>query len=159
MATASSACALGEDDPATTAAAWRLLETGDTLSISQVESVGMRMLLRRARELAELQSQGGRALGSIEHPAQLLSLWKPGAYNKEHEQAHFDARFAARERPSYPDPSMAAVRSHVRPGPVGRPAVILSGSARLSSSQRRGRVHKEAFASVCLGRPQVRARL
>jgi DNA polymerase III alpha subunit len=48
-------------------------------------------------------------LGSIEQLAQLLSLWKPGAYNKEHEQAHFDARFAARERPSYPDPSMAAV--------------------------------------------------
>jgi hypothetical protein len=61
------------------------LEAGDTLSISQVESVGMRMLLRRARELAELQSQGGRAFETIEDLAQLLSLWKPGAYNKERE--------------------------------------------------------------------------
>src|ERR1700676_4659068 len=109
MATARALPVKLEEDAATTAAAWRLLEAGDTLSISQVESVGMRMLLRRARELAELQSQGGRAFETIEDLAQLLSLWKPGAYNKEREQAYFDARFAARERPSYPHPAMAAV--------------------------------------------------
>jgi len=39
------------EDPATTAAAWRLLEAGDTLSISQVKGVGVRMLLKRAHEL------------------------------------------------------------------------------------------------------------
>src|SRR4030088_3516099 len=88
---------------------WRLLEAGDTLSISQVEGVAVRMLLRRAHELAELQSQGGRALESIEDLAQVLALWKPGAYNKDREQAYFDARFAARERPAYPHPDMATV--------------------------------------------------
>jgi hypothetical protein len=56
MATASTRPSSVEDDRATGAAAWRLLEAGDTLSISQVEGVGLRMLLRRARELAELQS-------------------------------------------------------------------------------------------------------
>src|SRR5438876_2808511 len=98
-----------ENDPATTAAAWRLLEAGDTLSISQVEGVAVRMLLRRAHELAELQSQGGRALDRVEDLAQLLALWKPGAYNKDREQAYFDARFAARERPAYAHPDMASV--------------------------------------------------
>src|SRR6266704_933462 len=91
------------------AAAWRLLEAGDTLSISQVEGVAVRMLLRRAHELAELQSQGGRALDRVEDLAQLLALWKPGAYNKDREQAYFDARFVARERPAYPHPDMASV--------------------------------------------------
>ncbi len=33
------------------AAAWRLLEAGDTVCISQVESVSFRMLLKRAHEL------------------------------------------------------------------------------------------------------------
>jgi hypothetical protein len=36
-------------EPATAAAAWRLLEAGDTLCIGQVESLGMRQLMRRAR--------------------------------------------------------------------------------------------------------------
>jgi DNA polymerase III alpha subunit len=92
MATATTFTGDIENDPATTAAAWRLLEAGDTLSISQVEGVAVRMLLRRAHELAELQSQGGRALESIEDLAQLLALWKPGAYNEDREQAFFDAR-------------------------------------------------------------------
>src|SRR6185295_6924290 len=98
-----------EDDADTVAAAWRLLEAGDTLAISQVESVGIRMLFRRARELAELQSPTGRALQSIEDLAQLLALWKPGAYNKEREEAYFAARYAARQRPTYPHPAMATV--------------------------------------------------
>jgi DNA polymerase-3 subunit alpha len=97
------------EDPATLAAAWRLLEAGDTLCISQVESVGFRTLLKRAHELANLQSQGEQALHSIEDLAQLLALWKPGAYSKDREQQYFDARFAARTRPAYPHPSMAAV--------------------------------------------------
>jgi len=112
MATSSSASASAidaEDDPATVAAAWRLLEAGDTLGISQVESVGFRMLLKRAHELASLHSKGERALESIEDLAQLLALWKPGTYSKEREEAYFDARFAARARPAYPHPSMAAV--------------------------------------------------
>jgi Bacterial DNA polymerase III alpha subunit finger domain len=98
-----------EPDEATAAAAWRLLEAGDTLGISQVESVGFRMLLKRAHDLAELQSEHGQALRSVEDLAQLLSLWKPGVYSKEREEAYFDVRFAARERPSYRHPAMAAV--------------------------------------------------
>ena len=98
-----------ESDESTQAAALRLLEAGDSLGISQVESVGFRMLLRRAHDLAELQSQHGQALRSVEDLAQLLALWKPGVYSKEREEAYFDARFAARERPSYPHPAMATV--------------------------------------------------
>ncbi len=71
----------------TQAAAWRLLEAGDTLGISRVESTGFRMLLKRAKDLAELQSQHGHALRSIEDLAQLLALWKPGVYSKEAEEA------------------------------------------------------------------------
>jgi DNA polymerase-3 subunit alpha len=93
----------------TVAAAWRLLEAGDTLCITQVESVGFRMLLKRAHELVHMQSQRERALESIEDLAQLLALWKPGAYRKEREEDYFDARFAARTRPTYPHPAMATV--------------------------------------------------
>jgi hypothetical protein len=100
-----------ETDPdlATVAAAWRLLEAGDTLCISQVESVGFRMLLKRAHELVDVQSNRQRALTSIEDLAQLLALWKPGAYTKDREEGYFDARIAARTRPTYPHPSMAGV--------------------------------------------------
>ncbi len=98
-----------EPDEATQAAAWRLLEAGDTLGISQVESTGFRMLLKRAKDVAELQSQHGQALRSIEDLAQLLALWKPGVYRKEAEEAYFDARFAARERPTYAHPALAKV--------------------------------------------------
>src|SRR5207247_658116 len=75
-----------EPDEATQAAAWRLLEAGDTLGISQVESTGIRMLLKRAKDLAEMQSQHGQALRSVEDLAQLLALWKPGVYSKEAEE-------------------------------------------------------------------------
>ena len=94
-------------DEATQAAAWRLLEVGDTLGISQVKSVGFRMLLKRARELADFHSKDGLALRSIEDLAQLLALWKPGVYSKDREETYFDARFVARDRPSYPHPAMA----------------------------------------------------
>jgi hypothetical protein len=90
-----------DQDADTVAAAWRLLEAGDTLCISQVESVGFRMLLRRAHDLVDLQShERERALESIEDLAQLLALWKPGANGKEREEAYFDQRYApARGRP------------------------------------------------------------
>jgi DNA polymerase III alpha subunit len=86
-----------------------LLEAGDTLGISQVESTGFRMLLKPAKDLSELQSQHGQALRSVEDLAQLLALWKPGVYSTEAEEAYFDARFAARERPTYAHPYMAKV--------------------------------------------------
>jgi DNA polymerase-3 subunit alpha len=98
-----------EPDAETVAAAWRLLGAGDTLGIAQVETVGSRMLLKRSYELAELQGTDGRALRSIEDLAQLLALSKPGVYNKDREQAYFDARFADRNRPTYAHPAIAAV--------------------------------------------------
>jgi hypothetical protein len=48
-------------------------------------------------------------LRSVYDLAQLLALWKPGVYTKDAEEAYFDARFAARERPTYAYPSMAKV--------------------------------------------------
>jgi Bacterial DNA polymerase III alpha subunit finger domain len=105
-----------EPDESMQAAAWCLLEAGDTLGISQVEGVVVefRMVLRRARELAKMQSLHGQALGSIEDLAQLLALWKPGVYSNEREEACFLKRFAERERPSYAHPAMATVldRTH-----------------------------------------------
>src|ERR1700730_16507804 len=103
-----SAGAQSTRDEATAAAAWRLLEAGDTLTIGQVETLGLRLLLRRARELHGLQAPGGHALESIEQLAQLLALWRPGAHAKERESAYFDARFA-REPSRYAHPSMAQV--------------------------------------------------
>jgi hypothetical protein len=67
------------------------------------------MLMKRARELAELQSQHGQALRSVEDLAQLLAMWKPGVYTKEREEVYLDSRYAARERQAYPHPAMAAV--------------------------------------------------
>ena len=96
------------DEP-TQAAAWRLLEAGDTLGISQVESLGFRMLLKRAREAAEVQSRHAGCLRSLEDLAQLLALWKPGVYTREVEEAYFFQRFAARERPTYPHPAMGRI--------------------------------------------------
>jgi DNA polymerase III alpha subunit len=117
MATTTDASPDIHEDPATVTAAWRLLEAGDTLCISQAETVGFRMLLKRAHELVDMQSQRELALESIEDLAQLLALWKPGAYGKEREEAYFDARYAARSRPTYPHPSMAAVLDQT-PGQV-----------------------------------------
>ncbi len=96
-------------DDATQAAAWRLLEAGDTLGISQVESLGIRMLLKHAHQLADFHSSDGRGLRSVEDLAQLLALWKPGVYRKEREESYLNARFVARERPGYPHPAMAPV--------------------------------------------------
>jgi DNA polymerase III alpha subunit len=136
MATSTNAADIGQD-PATVTAAWRLLEAGDTLCISQAETVGFRMLLKRAHELVDMQSNCERALESIEDLAQLLALWKPGAYGKEREEAYFDARFAARSRPSYPHPSMAAVLDSTS-GQVFT-ATSWSNSSNSSASTTRGR--------------------
>jgi DNA polymerase-3 subunit alpha len=95
-------------DAATAAAAWRLLEAGDTLCLSQVETLGMRLLLRRARDAYGEGPHAGSALQKLEDLAQLLALWRPGAYGPEREQAYFAVRFGG-ERPTYPHPAMARV--------------------------------------------------
>jgi len=98
----------GGVEPDTAAAAWRLLEAGDTLCIAQVESLGMRQLFRRARELRDQHGVEGSVLERLEDLAQLLALWRPGAWGKEREQAYLEARFAG-VRPSYLHPSMSRV--------------------------------------------------
>jgi DNA polymerase-3 subunit alpha len=102
------AAGYGPPDPDTRAAAWRLLEAGDTLCIPQVETLGMRLLLRRARELHQAHAASGHALDNLEDLAQLLALWRPGAYSQAREDAYFAARFG-RSRPAYPHPSVASV--------------------------------------------------
>jgi DNA polymerase-3 subunit alpha len=109
MATSGIAADQAEPDAATQAAAWRLLEAGDTLGISQVETVGFRMLLKHAHELAEAQPRSGPALRSIEDLAQLLALWKPGVYTRQREEAYFLNRFETTTRRTYAHPAMAAV--------------------------------------------------
>ena len=69
------AAARGGLEPATAAAAWRLLEAGDTLCIGQVESLGIRLLLRRARELRNQHETGHNVLERLEDLAQLLAHW------------------------------------------------------------------------------------
>ena len=44
----------------------------------------------------------------LEDLAQLLALWRPGAWGKEREQAYLEARFAG-VHPSYLEPSMSRV--------------------------------------------------
>jgi len=95
-------------DPETAAAAWRLLEAGDTLCIGQVESHGIRRLLLRAGEVRDEHGSSLAVLKSIEDLAQLLALWRPGAWGKQREQAYLEARFGG-VRPSYIHPSMARV--------------------------------------------------
>jgi hypothetical protein len=81
-------------------------KAGDTLCIGQVESLGIRLLLRRARELRNQHEAGHNVLERLEDLAQLLALWRPGAWGKQREQTYLDARFAG-VRPSYIHPSMA----------------------------------------------------
>ncbi len=71
--------------------AWRLLAAGDTRCISQVETPGMQAFLRRLREAAE--SSPAPPLSSLEDLAQLLALWRPGAFRNDREQAYLAARF------------------------------------------------------------------
>jgi Bacterial DNA polymerase III alpha subunit finger domain len=87
----------GGVDSETAGAAWRLLEAGDTLCIPQVESLGMRQLFRRARELRD-QHGDGSVLERLEDLAQLLALWRPGAWGKEREQAYLERRSQESDR-------------------------------------------------------------
>ena len=86
--------------------AWQLLAAGDTRCISQVETPGMQALLRRVREAAEGSPRP--ALASLEDLAQLLALWRPGAYAREREQAYLTARFGS-QRPAVLHPSLATI--------------------------------------------------
>ena len=86
--------------------AWQLLAAGDTRCISQVETPGMQGLLRRVRDAAEGSPRPG--LASLEDLAQLLALWRPGAYAREREQAYFTARFGS-QRPALLHPSLAPI--------------------------------------------------
>src|SRR5262249_54974298 len=84
--------------------AWKLLAAGDTRCISQVETPGMQALLRRVRDAAEGSPRP--SLTSLEDLAQLLALWRPGAYGKDREQAYLTARFGS-QRPALLHPSLA----------------------------------------------------
>jgi DNA polymerase III alpha subunit len=86
--------------------AWKLLAAGDTRCISQVETPGMQALLRRLRDAAE--SSPRPALTSLEDLAQLLALWRPGAYGKDREQAYLTALFGS-QRPALIHPSLAPI--------------------------------------------------
>jgi DNA polymerase-3 subunit alpha len=86
--------------------AWKLLAAGDTRCISHVETPGMQALLRRVRDAAESSSRP--ALTSLEDLAQLLALWRPGAYGKDREQAYLTARFGS-QRPALIHPSLAPI--------------------------------------------------
>jgi DNA polymerase-3 subunit alpha len=86
--------------------AWQLLAAGDTRCISQVETPGVQALLRRVREAAEGTAQP--ALASLEDLAQLLALWRPGAYAREREQAYLTARFGS-QRPAVLHPALGPI--------------------------------------------------
>jgi DNA polymerase III alpha subunit len=91
-------------------AAWRMLEAADSRCLSQVESPGFQALLRRVRE-ASREAQAplpGPAINSLEDLAQLLALWRPGAFSKTEEQAYLAARFGG-QRPTYFHPALGAV--------------------------------------------------
>ena len=85
--------------------AWKLLAAGDTRCISQVETPGMQAL-RRVRDAAE--GSPHLSLTSLEELAQLLALWRPGAYGKDREQAYLTARFGS-QRPALIHPSLAPI--------------------------------------------------
>jgi len=66
-----------------------MIEAADTRCLSQVESPGFQALLRRVRE-ASREAQvplPGPAINSLEDLAQLLALWRPGAFSKTEEQS------------------------------------------------------------------------
>src|SRR5207245_11193649 len=74
-------------------AAWRMLEAADTRCLSQVESPGFQALLRRVREGSREAPAPlpGPAINSLEDLAQLLALWRPGAFSNTEEQAYLAA--------------------------------------------------------------------
>jgi DNA polymerase III alpha subunit len=80
------------------------------LCIGQVESGGIRQLLRGAREVRDQHDTSMAVLSGVEDLAQLLALWRPGAWGKQREQAYLNARFGG-VHPSYVHPSVARVLS------------------------------------------------
>ena len=80
------------------------------MCIAQVESRGLRALIRRAAEVRDEHGSANSVLNDVEHLAQLLALWRPGAWGKQREQAYLEARFGG-GRPDYIHPSMAKVLS------------------------------------------------
>jgi hypothetical protein len=86
--------------------AWQLLAAGDTRCISQVETPGMQFMLRRVRDASAGSPRP--ALTSLEDLAQLLALWRPGAYGTDREQAYLTARFGS-QRPALLHPSLAPI--------------------------------------------------
>jgi DNA polymerase-3 subunit alpha len=106
MATAAAPHAADEPSDEIKQGAWHLLVAGDTRCISQVETPGMQAVLRRVREAAEGSARP--ALASLEDLAQLLALWRPGAYAKEREQAYLTARFGS-QPPAFLHPSLAPI--------------------------------------------------
>ena len=93
MATAAAPRATEEPSDEIKQGAWQLLAAGDTRCISQVETPGMQAVLRRVREAAKGSARP--PLASLEDLAQLLALWRPGAYGKDREQAYLTARFGS----------------------------------------------------------------
>jgi DNA polymerase-3 subunit alpha len=92
----------------TVQAAWRMIEAADTRCIAQVESPGFQALLRRVRDASRDRSTTSPAIGSVEHLAQLLALWRPGAGGPESEEAYLAARFGG-QRPAYFHRALAGV--------------------------------------------------
>jgi DNA polymerase-3 subunit alpha len=90
------------------ARAWHLIAGGETLCVAHLETIGVRMLLRRAREAHAAYGAPGAVLGSVEDLAQLLALWRPGAYARQREDAYLAVRYG-REPPVYPHPDVASV--------------------------------------------------
>jgi DNA polymerase III subunit alpha len=67
------------------------------------------VLLKRAREFHQAQPAAtGQALNKLEDLAQLLALWRPGAYSKAREEAYFTSRYGG-DRPAHIHASMAQV--------------------------------------------------
>ncbi|MBV9595423.1 MAG: hypothetical protein JOZ87_01080 [Chloroflexi bacterium] len=106
MATAAAPRATEEPSDEIKQGAWQLLAAGDTRCISQVETPGMQAVLRRVREAADGSARP--PLASLEDLAQLLALWRPGAYAKEREQAYLTARFGS-QQPAILHPSLAPI--------------------------------------------------
>jgi DNA polymerase III alpha subunit len=87
-----------------------MIEAADTRCLTQVESPGFQALLRRVREASrEAQTPvAGPSIDSLEDLAQLLALWRPGAFSKTEEQSYLAVRFGG-QRPTYFHPAPGAV--------------------------------------------------
>jgi hypothetical protein len=70
-----------------------MIEVAATRCLSHVESPGFQGLLRRVREASGETQAPGPSIGCLEDLAQLLALWRSGAFSKRLEQAYLAARF------------------------------------------------------------------